>query len=1051
MKAIAAIALSSTAVDPDTSGADPLTVTPDSGAAGDERPTSVDDEAQRGPLVPNLGMGSDQELGHAGRLLEQHLENRVFGRLFDKRKRLRVGRYDVLETLGQGGMGVVYAAYDHELDRKVAIKVLLGAGDEAAHLRFKREAQAMARLSHANVVTVHEVGEADGRVFIAMEFVRGQSLAQWCAEPRSWQEVVALYIEAGRGLIAAHEAGLVHRDLKPHNIMRGEDGTVKVLDFGLARTDGEAEGMPSRRADERISSGSVLDEELTRTGTLMGTPAYMPPEVFATCSADARSDQFSFCASLYEALHGQLPFEGSSIKALAYNVTHGEPRAPPAGTKVPSWLHRVLLRGLAKHPDERWPSMRALVDALARDPTRRRRRRLAVLVGAALTGASGFAISGLLTEPVQQCTSAGEEIATAWGEAQREAMREAFTGSGHGLAEDTLARVLPRLDAYAEAWSSMRVAACEQHLSGQQSDRLFDLRTACLDRRRASLEALVGTFEHPDAALVEGAAWATASLPAIESCGDVDALTAAVAPPEDPALRDEVQRLRERLAGASSLIDVGRYDDARTRAEEVLARAEEIEYEPLAAEALLRVGSAQLEAYRPEQARMALTRGAAAAIRSGQDEVAAEALARRMWIVAEPLGEPEVGLADAELARAFVDKLGDDKHLRWLFHNNHGAALFRHGDGGQAERAYLEALEVTEDDASPLPVEQISTRFNLATLLYDGARPVAAAAQLRAARDEAIALLGAEHPRSVVISLELAMMLRECGQAHAALALIDDAALGPGNGYLGASRDIALASLRLHTGHWEDARSRADSALRSSDVGLPAQREALARQLHGIARVLVGEEEGGLAELEAVVHAAEAQHGPAHVAVGHARWWLGDGLLRAGRHADAIAELERAEAVYAGLGSFAPALVGRHGHRLVAALLASGRLAEAEVRIAETIAAQDEARLPEDNVHRAVLLDLRGVLRLRQHEPEAARQDHERACAILAAVHEEDDPVLAHCRLRWARALGSDPRALTLARRAYAAFSALGPGFRAARDEAAALLVEPPRGGREPR
>ncbi|MCA9637571.1 MAG: serine/threonine protein kinase, partial [Myxococcales bacterium] len=176
----------------------------------------------------------------ADSFVERRIKNRVFGRLFDRQERLKIGRYDVLDTLGHGGMGIVYSAFDDELDRKVAIKLLLSEEleSDAARIRFKREAQAMARLSHPNVVTVHEVGEDAGRIFIAMEFVRGESLDHYCCEVvRPWQEVVDIFLQAGRGLCAAHAAGLIHRDLKPHNIIRGDDGVVKVLDFGLARAE----------------------------------------------------------------------------------------------------------------------------------------------------------------------------------------------------------------------------------------------------------------------------------------------------------------------------------------------------------------------------------------------------------------------------------------------------------------------------------------------------------------------------------------------------------------------------------------------------------------------------------------------------------------------------------------------------------------------------------------------------------------------------------------------------------------------------------------------
>ncbi|MEM9460733.1 MAG: serine/threonine-protein kinase [Myxococcota bacterium] len=288
----------------------------------------------------------------------------------------RIARYMVIEQVGRGGMGMVYAAYDTQLDRKVAIKVLpedeLPAQED--RVRFQREAQALARLSHPHVVTVHEVGEADGELFLAMEFVQGQTLVHWLRTARpGWREVLEALIQAGRGLAAVHEAGLVHRDLKPSNIMRRDDGMVKILDFGLARAvsggsarsvdPGEASG-PVQCADSTLDSGSELSTSLTRTGTVMGTPGYMSPEQLRGDVVDARSDQFSFCVTLYEALYGERPYPGRTLNSLSRSVLEGRIRRMPKDCQVPARLRTVLLRGLATDPAQRWPSMEALVEQL---------------------------------------------------------------------------------------------------------------------------------------------------------------------------------------------------------------------------------------------------------------------------------------------------------------------------------------------------------------------------------------------------------------------------------------------------------------------------------------------------------------------------------------------------------------------------------------------------------------------------------------------------------------------------------------------------------------
>jgi serine/threonine protein kinase len=301
-----------------------------------------------------------------------------------------VGRYLVLRALGHGAMGVVYAAYDPELDRKLAIKLLRAhvsgrLDDSEARSRMAREAQAMARLAHPNVVTVYDVGTHEGQVFVAMEFVEGQTLKHWCAEgKRSWRDLRDIFVAAGRGLAAAHAAELVHRDFKPENVLIGKDGRVRVGDFGLARSAAAAEPT-SRVAFEEtaIESGSdALSATLTRTGAFLGTPAYMSPEQLLGRKADARADQFSFCVAMYEALYGQRPFGGTTIGDLTFEIMNGRVKAPAAGSKVPAWLHKVILRGLAADPEQRFASMEDLLAAFSRDPADRRRRWL--LAAAAL-------------------------------------------------------------------------------------------------------------------------------------------------------------------------------------------------------------------------------------------------------------------------------------------------------------------------------------------------------------------------------------------------------------------------------------------------------------------------------------------------------------------------------------------------------------------------------------------------------------------------------------------------------------------------------------------
>jgi WD40 repeat protein/predicted Ser/Thr protein kinase len=302
--------------------------------------------------------------------LRNAVHMRVFGAPADP---IRIGRYTVLKRIGAGGMGIVYAAYDTELDRKVAVKVLAtqtSAGDTSSFRdRLRREAQALAKLSHPNVVQLYDVSEQDGRVFLSMEFIEGPNLREWIdSERRPWRAILDAYIQAGRGLAAAHAAGIIHRDFKPENALVGSDGRVRVLDFGLARGRTELSSTGPKPLDQTVSSSTVLQMPITRSGVLMGTPAYMAPEQHEGEPADERSDQFSFCVALYEALYGERPFAGKTLAELRQAVLEGAVRAPPRDSRVPAWIRRAVLGGLAVDKGDRHASMEALQRELGKDP-----------------------------------------------------------------------------------------------------------------------------------------------------------------------------------------------------------------------------------------------------------------------------------------------------------------------------------------------------------------------------------------------------------------------------------------------------------------------------------------------------------------------------------------------------------------------------------------------------------------------------------------------------------------------------------------------------------
>jgi tetratricopeptide (TPR) repeat protein len=368
-------------------------------------------------------------------------------------------------------MGVVYAAHDDELDRKIAIKLLKTnqLGGSEGRTRLLREAQALARLSHPNVVQVYEVGPHGEDVFIAMEFLRGKTLKKWLGQDRDRSEILDVVIGAGRGLAAAHAVGLVHRDFKPDNVMVEDDGRPRVLDFGLARPSdqlSEGEAAPiDLEASTRPSSRGLLGTPLTETGTMMGTPAYMSPEQFSAEPGDHRTDQFSFCVVLYEALYGARPFAGDSIKKLGFSVLRGQIRDPPPGKRVPSWLRDVVLRGLSVDAGARWPSMDALLDALLDDPARKRKRGLALVGMLGLAGSSALAgslfLGGLAPKEPFSCPSADEALGELWGETRQARLKQRLFSSGVSRAQYRWDETKLALDLWEKNWRAQWPNVCE--------------------------------------------------------------------------------------------------------------------------------------------------------------------------------------------------------------------------------------------------------------------------------------------------------------------------------------------------------------------------------------------------------------------------------------------------------------------------------------------------------------------------------------------------------------------------------------------------------------
>jgi eukaryotic-like serine/threonine-protein kinase len=609
-----------------------------------------------------------------------------------------VGRFVVVKPLGAGAMGLVLAAYDPALDRKVALKLVQqdASSDSAGRQRLLREAQAMARLSHPSVVTVFEVGTLTDAVFLAMEHVDGCTLREWlAAQKRSWRAVLSLFAAAGRGLAAAHAAGIVHRDFKPDNVLVGADGRVRVGDFGLASA------PPRHRFSATTAAVAPARDtipEITQEGSLIGTPLYMSPEQHRGKPADARSDQFSFCVTLYEALYGHSPFAGENYRYYAAQVLGGRVRPAPRGATVPAWLRAVLLRGLATEPEARFPSMNALLDALARDPAARRRR-IAVALGVAVLAAAGVyaLIASQGSTAAAPCASSDDSMAGAWDQNVRDRVAAAFAASARPGARDSLRRVERALGQRAGALTAMRRDACEAtHVRGEQSHELFDRRIHCLDRQVSELRAMTGLLARADDEMVDRSVEAVLGLGPVSACADAAALTAAVPPPADPALRARVAAVRRSLVDAGALAAAGKVAPALSAARAASKQSAAIGHAPLRAEALARQAELELRTGDTDAARRSFEAAIGAAGAARDDGILARAVVQLFDVVGGSQKQFDQAAALLPVARAAVARAGAGAELRALLEGAIGRVALTEGRFKDAVDAFRRSLAAIE-------------------------------------------------------------------------------------------------------------------------------------------------------------------------------------------------------------------------------------------------------------------------------------------------------------------------------------------------------------------
>lgn len=665
--------------------------------------------AALGDLAALRGVGVDVELAR----------RRLRGCLFGEVEPTRVGRYEVERLLGTGGTGAVFRGHDPELDRAVALKILrpVADGDSLANARLVREAQTIARLAHPNIVAVFEVGNDDGRIFVAMEHVDGVTLRAWLREgPRPLAEVLAVMLQAGRGLAAGHAAGVVHRDFKPENAMLGADGRVRVLDFGLARGTVDAAVLTTP-----VAGTSAIDTStLTPAGVVAGTPAYMAPERLWGDAGDARSDQFEFCVALCEAIWGRRPFAGATIGALRGAMAKGHPELGPARGE-PRRLRAIVRRGLMVDPMRRWPDMPSLLDALERAGTSRRVAPGLALaaVGVAVVAGVGVSLRTGGEIPVHPCLESDGRVAAVWDDGQRRRVNAAFGASGAAGAELNAREVDAGLVRYLDRWRAQHAAACDlggvtatQNAAIDDVSTRADIQLACLDARLADVRALVEIWSGADAEAVMRAPAALADLEPLDRCAELDPLHA--------ASRSHLAAgaaLLEPLARVKALRAAGRWADGLAIAEPLLQQAIGIGHGPTTIEIRRLVALLHHDGGAFAQAEATTAAVYADAFASRQDRAAFEAALELVTLIGDRGGRHDEALLWGRRAEAVLD-VGTvvDDDSRGRLQAQIGLVLYQRGELETALATQQGALALLEQ-ADAMPPIIIAAHCNLGLTL----------------------------------------------------------------------------------------------------------------------------------------------------------------------------------------------------------------------------------------------------------------------------------------------------------------------------------------------
>ncbi len=761
-----------------------------------------------------------------------------------------VGRYTILGSVARSQADVVYGAYDPTEERKVAIKLVRitetddDADRDAARERMLEEAEAVARLRHPCVAQVFEVGTLDDHIFLAMEFLDGIDLRAWMEardEPFPWPEVLRVFREAGRGLAAAHRHRIVHRDFSPSSVLLCKGGRICVLDFGLGR-----EATPPDELDLDVAElessfpGEPRENRhrpasITRRGLTLGTPHYMAPEVHISHRSDAKSDQFSFCVALYEALYGERPFPGNRPIAIAMEAVKHNVRHAPPSSDVPPWLRDIVVRGLHPRPEERWSSMEALLRELARDPAARRRRWALGAAAVAVLGVGAWGIARQVQAEEEWCAPDEAALAAVWDAPRRAALAQKVTETARPWAQDVWSTTADAADRWAAEWTMLTEAACvATRVRGEATEELWALRKTCLADQLRQIEGLGRAIDTGSAAVLDGAYLLAPALTSARVCTFSEDLESRPVPGQDD--RELVASLSADLATAEALRAAGDMPAAVRRIEGIVAATESTDFSPLRVDAWLALGRAERDRRRWHAAADAFHAAAALATRDDLSRPLAIA-----WLELAAVTAADGDGADArrwaDYAEAVIERRQYARLRPRLSEVRGDAAAADHAPADAIGHYYQAiALEKQSEDGHALRVVQVWRK--LGNVLMAQGDPTAAVGHFEDGLSAMTDAVGAVHPVLRSWLRDLARAQAAAGDTAAARASLERAvslvATTP-DPVADAETRYALGQLELDTGDAAAATEQfATAAALLTDR--PDAAELLARVLHSNGR-----------------------------------------------------------------------------------------------------------------------------------------------------------------------------------------------------------------------